>query len=146
MKESIRSAWVSRLHGLLTVILAVLMILIGIQHFVDPATFMLIVPDWLPAPRALVLISGFFEIAGGVGLLLLRTRRAASFGLIALYIAVFPANVHMAIHGIQLDPHNPMPEWAMWLRLPMQGLVIAWAWWAGRFVSSVRVAKRGVSK
>ena len=146
MKESMRSARVDRLHGLLTVVLAVLMILIGIQHFVDPATFMLIVPDWLPAPRALVFISGFFEIAGGLGLLLPRMRRAASFGLVALYIAVFPANVHMAVHGIQLDPQNPMPEWAMWLRLPMQGLVIAWAWWAGRYVSPASMAKRGASK
>ncbi|MEO2088524.1 MAG: hypothetical protein ABGY75_03380, partial [Gemmataceae bacterium] len=57
-----------------------------------------------PAPRALVLSSGFFEILGGLGLLLARTGRLASFGLIALYIAVFPANIHMATHGIQIDP------------------------------------------
>ena len=90
------------------------MIAIGIAHFVDPEPFVRIVPSYLPAALWLVWISGAFEIAGGVGVLVPRTRRMASWGLIALYVAVFPANIHMAIHGIQLDPANPMPSWAPW--------------------------------
>ena len=60
------------------------------------------------------------------------TRRAAAWGLVALYVAVFPANIYMAVAGIQLDPANPMPEWAGCARLPFQALLIAWAWWYTR--------------
>ncbi len=130
-----KDRWIRRLHGALTVGLAAMMILVGVTHFLNPPIFMRIVPDWLPAPRALVLISGFFEILGGLGLLLARTRRLASFGLIALYIAVFPANIHMATHGIQIDPASPLPQWGMWLRLPFQAVLVAWAWYAGRYGS-----------
>lgn len=104
---------------------------IGVLHFVNPEPFIKIVPAFLPAARALVLVSGFFEIAGGVGLLVPRTRRWASYGLIALYLAVFPANVNMAVNHIQIGA-SPMPVWAMWMRLPFQVLFIAWAWWVGR--------------
>jgi len=135
MNVDAKDGWLPRLHGGLTVVLAALMILVGVTHFLNPQIFMRIVPDWLPAPRALVLISGFFEILGGLGLLHARTRRLASFGLIALYIAVFPANIHMATHGIQIDPASPLPEWAMWSRLPFQAVLVAWAWYAGRYDS-----------
>jgi len=113
-------------------VLAAAMIFIGIGHFVEPEPFVRIVPDWLPAPLWLVWISGLFEILGGLGLLIERTRRWAGIGLIALYLAVFPANIYMATEGIQLDPANPMPEWIAWVRLPFQLLFIAWAWWVSR--------------
>ncbi|MBT8493596.1 MAG: DoxX family membrane protein, partial [Deltaproteobacteria bacterium] len=90
------------------------MIAIGVMHFVNPEPFVRIVPDVLPAPLALVYISGFFEIAGGLGLLWSRTRRLASLGLVALYLAVFPANINMAVNEIQLSPGGDMPVWAMW--------------------------------
>ncbi|WP_394847650.1 hypothetical protein LZC95_09325 [Pendulispora brunnea] len=73
--------------------------------------------------------SGFFEIAGGVGLLLPVTQRLAAWGLIALYVAVFPANVNMAVNRISLDPKRPIPTYLLWQRLPFQLLFIAWAWW-----------------
>ena len=114
------------------VALAVGMTFVGVGHFVDPAPFVRIVPDWLPAPEALVYVSGFFEILGGLGLLHPRTRRAAGYGLIALYVAVFPANIHMAVHEIQLEPDGALPVWAMWARLPLQAVFIAWAWWMTR--------------
>lgn len=120
-----------RARPALRVVLALAMVAIGVMHFVAPEPFIKIVPAWLPAARALVLVSGFFEIAGGVGLLIPRTRRLASLGLVALYLAVFPANINMAVNHIQLGD-APMPAWAPWVRLPFQLLFIAWAYWAGR--------------
>lgn len=85
-------------------------------------------PTFLPYPLELVYISGFFEILGGVGLLIPFVSRAAAWGLILLFIAVFPANINMAVNDIVIDglPHNLV---AYWLRLPLQGVLIAWAWW-----------------
>ncbi len=109
-------------------LLAVLMVMVGVLHFTQTAMFVRVVPAYLPFPEALVLISGFFEILGGVGLVIPRLSRAAGWGLIALYIAVFPANVHMAIHQIPLGDMQPSPT-ALWLRLPVQLVLIAWAYW-----------------
>jgi uncharacterized membrane protein len=110
-------------------VLALAMIAIGLLHFVQPKPFVRIVPKFLPAPLALVYISGFFEIAGGVGLLIPATRVAAAWGLIALYIAVFPANIYMLTHNISLNPKKPIPRWALWARLPFQLVFIGWAYW-----------------
>jgi uncharacterized membrane protein len=85
------------------------------------------VPSFLPAPLMLVYVSGVAEIALGALLLVPRTRRLAAYGLVALYLAVFPANINMAINGLQLDPDNPIPSWAAWARLPFQALFIVWA-------------------
>jgi uncharacterized membrane protein len=79
----------------------------------------------LPWPDALVAISGAAEILCGAGLLLNRTRRQAAYGLLVLLIAIFPANVYMAV------AHTSFPEiavWLLWLRLPIQFLLIAWVW------------------
>jgi len=112
-------------------ILAALMIFAGVMHFVDPETFVKIVPPYLPAALLLVYVSGVFEILGGAGLLIPRLRRAAGLGLIALYAAVFPANVYMAMNGISFG-EGPTPAWALWLRLPLQIVLILWAWWVSR--------------
>lgn len=113
-------------------LLAIGMVAIGVAHFVNPEPFVRIVPAALPEPLLLVHVSGAFEILGGLGLLHERTRRPAALGLVALFVAVFPANVNMAVHGIQLDPADPMPAWVAWARLPFQALFIAWALWLGR--------------
>jgi len=104
------------------------MVIVGVSHFANPGPFVRIVPSALPAPLVLVYLSGAAEV--GLGLLLLwgRTQRLAAYGLIALFVAVFPANINMAINGIQLDPASPMPAWAAWARLPLQAVLIAWAW------------------
>lgn len=108
--------------------LALLFVGAGVWHFVHPLTYQRIMPPWLPAPLLLVQVSGVFEILGGLGLLPQRTRRLASWGLIALLVAVFPANIYMAqIHG-QLH----VPGWAAWGRLPLQALLIWWAWAVGQ--------------
>jgi uncharacterized membrane protein len=111
--------------------LALAMMAVGALHFIEPEPFLRLVPPPLPA-AACVYASGVFEILGGIGLLVPTTRRAAAWGLIALYLAVFPANLYMALEGIQLDPANPMPEWMAWARLPFQAVFIGWAWWFTR--------------
>ncbi len=120
------------LKPILRTLIALAMIAIGTAHFANPEPFIRIVPSMLPTPRLLVLVSGAFEIAGGLGLLWPKSQRLASWGLIALFLAVFPANINMAIHEIQLQPSGTMPVWAMWARLPFQALLIAGVWWVGR--------------
>jgi uncharacterized membrane protein len=107
--------------------LAIVMIGAGVNHFVSPDAYDAMVPRWLPSPHALVVISGIAEIAGGLGLLVSRVRRLAAWGLVALYIAVFPANLNMAINDLPLGTHE-VPTWALWARLPLQLVLIAWAW------------------
>lgn len=113
-----------------------LYVLAGVMHFVRPELYMQIMPPYLPAHRFLVLLSGVAEIVLGVLVLIPRTRVLAAWGLIALLIAVFPANVHMALHDPQL---TDLPTWmsqptptANWIRLPFQLVFIAWAWWYTR--------------
>jgi uncharacterized membrane protein len=120
------------LRAALRGLLAAGMIGIGVAHFVIPDPFVRIVPAWLPAPLALVWVSGVFEILGGAGLLVRRTRRAASYGLVALYLAVFPANVNMAVNDLTLDGVTRVPPALLWLRLPLQVVLIVWALWVGR--------------
>lgn len=119
------------LKGFLRVFLSAAMIIIGILHFVKPDPFVKIVPPALPYPLELVYISGFFEILGGIGLLIPFVSRAAAWGLIALFIAVFPANINQAVNSIAIEgiPDNPVLYWA---RLPFQAVLIAWAWWFTR--------------
>jgi uncharacterized membrane protein len=118
----------NRREQVLRLLLAVAMVAVGVLHFVAPEGFVRIVPAMLPAPLALVYVSGALEIAGGVGLLVRPLRRVAAYGLIALYVAVFPANVNMAIHRIPLSGTTPPPAWILWLRLPFQAVFIAWAY------------------
>jgi uncharacterized membrane protein len=105
--------------------------------------FVQIVPKMLPWPMGLVWISGVFEILLGLGLLLEATRRLAGYGLVALYLAVFPANIYMALANVQVQG---LPSWAtqpsalaLWLRLPLQVVFVAWALWASK-PSSAEVA------
>lgn len=112
-------------------LLTVAMVAAGLNHFLVPDAYAAIIPDWLPAHVALVQVSGVAEIAGGLGLALVATRRAAAWGLIALFVAVFPANVHMAIHHLPLGDHV-VPTWLLWARLPLQAVLVAWAWWYTR--------------
>ncbi|MBC8122793.1 MAG: DoxX family protein [Gemmatimonadaceae bacterium] len=110
------------------VLLSVFMVTAGILHFVNPEPFVRIVPPYLPYHLELVYISGFFEILGGVGLLIPPVSRAAAWGLIALFVAVFPANINMALNNIALEGLQYDPVWH-WVRLPLQAVLIAWAWW-----------------
>ena len=97
----------------------------GVLHFLRPEYFEQIVPDYLPAHHELVLISGVAEIAGGVAVAFPQSRRWAGAWLIALLIAVFPANVNMAINAGRFDSIAPA---LLWARLPLQALLIWWAY------------------
>ncbi len=126
-------------------IVAVAMVGIGVLHFTSPAGFVKIVPPWLPAPLLLVYVSGFFEIALGAALLPAKTRKLAGAGLVALYVAVFPANIHMALHRVQIDEGAPIPVWAMWARLPLQLVFVAAALYASELWPRVRPALAAAS-
>jgi len=110
-------------------ITAVFFMAAGFLHLVRPAPFLKIVPPWIPMPAAAVLVSGLAEIAGGFGLLIPRLRRPAAWGLAALLIAVFPANVYMATGNIQMT-RTPLPSAFLWARLALQPPLI---WWVLRF-------------
>jgi uncharacterized membrane protein len=96
----------------------------GVMHFVIPKTYEAIVPPYLPRPRELVLASGVAEIAGGAGLMVPAARRPAGWWLLATLVAVFPANLHMAVHHEEF----PVPggRTALLARLPFQLVFMAW--------------------
>jgi uncharacterized membrane protein len=102
----------------------------GALHFAMPARYDAMIPPQLPSPRFWVLLSGAFQIAGGVGLLFRRTRRLAALGVIALLVAILPANIHEAVRSSG-PKVLPMPDWYFWLRIPFQLVYIAWVAWAG---------------
>ena len=97
----------------------------GVMHFVIPRAYRRMMPPYIPAPEAMVYVSGVAEIAGGAGLMMTRSRRLAGWWLIATLIAVFPANVHMALNPGEF-PKVPGGEKALWARLPFQGVFVAW--------------------
>jgi len=111
-------------------ILAVSIIIVGLTHFIRPEQYARIVPPPFP-PLASVYLSGFFEILGGIGLLIPFVSVAAAWGLVSLFIAVFPANIYMTLHNIEIDgiPHSQSLYVA---RLPFQAVLIAWAYWYTR--------------
>jgi uncharacterized membrane protein len=97
----------------------------GTLHFLKPRPYVAIVPDALPRKLELVYASGVAEIAGGAGVLAAPTRRAAGWWLIATLLAIFPANVNMAVNA---ERYRAVPEPLLWARLPLQGVLIAWVW------------------
>lgn len=119
------------LKHLSRVVLPLLFVAAGVFHFLEPDVLTRIVPPQFPAPRLLVYLSGLAEVAGGVGLLLPSCRRFAAWGLVVLLVAVFPANVYMASHSVQLTA-TPLPQWLLWARLPLQAFLIAWIWWTAK--------------
>ena len=109
------------------VLIAIVFIAAGLLHLLKPAPYIRIVPPWLPAPATLVMVSGVCEILGGLGVLLPATRVAAGWGLIALLVAVLPANVQML-----LDAHarhvSRLWQLSLALRIPLQAALIWWVW------------------
>jgi uncharacterized membrane protein len=97
----------------------------GALHFTHTRAYEAIMPPYVPRHRESVLISGAAEIAGGVGVLVPQTRPFARWWLLALLAAVFPANVHMALNP---QRYRRIPPWALWLRLPLQGVFARAVW------------------
>ncbi len=100
-------------------------VIAGALHLVIPRVYRRFMPPYIPTPMAMVYASGVAEIAGGAGLMIPARRRLAGWWLIAALVAVFPANLHMALHP---DDYSELPggAQALWARLPLQGVFIAW--------------------
>lgn len=106
-------------------LLAGFFVLAGLNHFINPALYLKIMPPYLPCHLFLVYLSGFFETALGAMLMIPKYTRAAAWGLIGLLIAVLPANIHMAINAELYPAISPT---ALWIRLPLQAVLMAWAY------------------
>lgn len=106
----------------------------GSMHFAIPRSYEAMMPPSLPRHREAVIVSGVAEIAGGLAVAHPHTRRFARWWLLALLLAVFPANVHMAVNPEQVRglDLNKVPRWALWARLPLQPLAMLWVWRATR--------------
>jgi len=109
--------------------LGLLFVVAGANHFANPTFYIGMMPAWLPYHRELVLVSGALEVLGGAAVFVPRFRQGAGWFLIALLIAVFPANLNMAMNP---DTFPSLSPFALYARLPGQALLIAWAWWATR--------------
>lgn len=98
---------------------------VGVLHFVAPSSFEAIIPEEIPRKRLLVYATGVAEVAGGAGLLA-RPSRRLGWALVALLVLVFPANVNHAVRGVQVEGLPVLPRWTLYLRLPLQA-VLVWA-------------------
>lgn len=117
-----------KLKSLPPILLSIFFILAGLNHFLKPDFYVAMIPQYLPAPKILNIISGAAEIVGGVGVLFPQTRRYAGVGLTVLLIAVFPANLHMAINEIKPPGIDDFEPWMAWVRLPFQLVFLFWVY------------------
>ncbi|GAB4030998.1 DoxX family protein [Spirosoma gilvum] len=103
---------------------ALIYIIAGINHFLNPRTYLSIMPPYIPAHHFMVTISGLAEVVLGIGLLFTQTQSIAAWGIILLLLAIFPANIYMATS----DKFSKISAWLRWARLPLQGILIWWAY------------------
>ena len=107
----------------------------GVNHFLHPQMYVTIIPPYLPWPPLLVYVTGLAEILGGVGvvipdgLVLARTRAAACWGIVVMLVLFLQVHIYMCLYP---ERFPGIPGWALWVRLPLQGLLIAWAWYYTR--------------
>lgn len=120
-----------------TVLLVIFWVAAGVNHFVNPGFYVQIMPPYLPWHEPLVYISGIAEILGGLAVAVPRLRNYAGWFLLAVLLAVFPANIHMAMNEVQVGDAD-LPVWALWARLPFQLLFAGWVAW----ICLVRPRKR----
>jgi len=105
----------------------------GVLHILMPGPFLGILPPWVPFPTIVILLTGLAEIAGAVGLMIPRLRRAAGIGLAAYAVCVFPANIQHAISDLGLA--DPQLGWSYHRpRLMLQPVIVWWALWAGEVI------------
>lgn len=114
------------LKTLFRLLLGLFFIAAGLNHFLNPEVYAGMIPPYLFYPEVLNLVSGTAEVFGGVGILMPGRRRLAGWGLVALLVAIFPANLHLALNGWEA---YDIPRWVLWARLPLQGVFIAWVYW-----------------
>ena len=111
------------------VVYALFFVLAGVNHFRMTDFYLPMMPPWVPLHLESVYVSGVAEVGLGVLLLIPRTTVVSAWGLIVLLVAVFPANLHMALHP---EAFPDFGQTALWVRLPLQGVLIAWAFWYTR--------------
>jgi uncharacterized membrane protein len=121
-----KSRHMQRLKLILKYILAIFFAFAGFNHFINSAFYLKIMPPFLPWHLPLVYLSGILEIVLGLFLFIPKFTHITAWGLIALLVAVFPANIHMAINHALYPEYSVM---ALWLRLPLQFVLIAWTYW-----------------
>jgi uncharacterized membrane protein len=110
---------------LMKLFFGLIFVITGLLHLVRPRTFIKIMPPWIPWHRFMVLFSGILEILFGSMLLIPSLSQIGAWGLICVLIGVFPANVHMALHS---EEFSFIPAWLLWARLPIQFVLIGWAY------------------
>lgn len=103
---------------------------VGVMHFIKTETFALAMPNYLPEKILLVQLTGVIEILGALGLLISKTRKAAGICIALFLVCVFPVNLNMALHP---ENFHPVPAWALYLRLPIQGVLIWMAMVASKY-------------
>lgn len=119
----------SRTKRILLWVMGIAYILAGLNHFREPGFYMPMMPPYLPWHAALVFISGVAEVVLGVAVLVPSLRRLAAWGIIALLIAIFPANLHIALYNVPIGGNAEGLGIWNWVRLPFQAVFILWAWW-----------------
>ena len=119
----------SRTKAALLWTMGVFYVVAGTMHFLVPGFYRPMMPPYLPAHMALIYLSGLAELALGIAVLVPATRRLAAWGIILLLVAVFPANLHIAFDNVPLAGASAGAGVWNWVRLPLQAVLIAWAWW-----------------
>lgn len=113
-------------------VMAIFYVFGGINHFRNPDFYMPMMPPYLPWHAGLVFLSGVAEVILGIAVLIPQLRQIAAWGIIALLIAIFPANLHIALYNVPLSGAVEGFGIWNWVRLPFQLVLIAWAWWYTR--------------
>ncbi len=120
------------IKSVLLYVLVIFYLLAGTNHFIQPDVYMPMMPPYLPWHRMLIYVSGMAEIGLGLAMLVPSLRPIAAWGLILMLIAIFPANLHIALHDVPLFGNTQGFGVWNWVRLPFQVVLIAWAWWYTR--------------
>ncbi|MBM3462713.1 MAG: hypothetical protein FJX76_11485 [Armatimonadetes bacterium] len=109
---------------LLTWLLAIFFVAAGTMHFLRPKIYLQIMPPYIPWHLPMIYLTGLWEIFGGLAVLVPALRYPAGISLIVLLVAIFPANIHMAVNNI-----GGFPPLLLWARLPLQGVLVWWVWY-----------------
>ena len=118
-----------RMRRILLWVMGIFYVFAGAFHFLRPDYYVPMMPPYLPLHLELVYLSGLAEMLLGILVLVPRTRRMAAWGIVLLLVAVFPANIHIALHDVPVFGAAQGAGIWNWIRLPFQGVLIAWAWW-----------------
>lgn len=119
----------SLIKQILLWVMAAFYIVAGIMHFIRPDYYVPMMPPYLPGHDALIFLSGIAELVLGVAVLVPSLRSMAAWGIIILLIAIFPANLHIALNNVPVFGAAEGAGAMNWVRLPFQLVLILWAWW-----------------